>query len=139
MRDEVDVDAVADGVLLLDGPYTHETLTDAARLIDELVRRLNHATYGRPAPPTIDRMVSDLSSAAHGLDQLCTQLADRLIEWHDDPRVRADGATTATPQILLHDARAVLKDAAEAAARLGRLIGEARKSTSHLYAEEGDC
>jgi hypothetical protein len=133
MPDRPDADQVADLLLPLDSPYPSERVLEAARTVAELVRRLNHATFGRAAlryPPQLYRAVGALRSGVYGLQQTFTQLAARLDTFATDPRVghdnRHDLATACT------DAAAQLRLAAAALGIVTAHLDQAHETTSHL-------
>ncbi len=118
----------------LDGPYSPDVTTDAARTIAELVRYLNHATQTERAleyPSQLSTTVAALRRAVHGMDQLCEQLAEHAVRVGRDARLYDDRggnpATTAaevigglrTTATLLPDVENALRGAARAADRLG--------------------
>lgn len=104
MPDRFDVDAAADAVLPLGGPYTPETLAAAADLTAELVRRLNHATRrnmgGIRQPADADRLVQTVARTAAYLTELCGRLAERVGDFEDQPGVYTTGPGTAGQTIV---------------------------------------
>ena len=92
--DEVyDADRIADLLLPLGGPYTPEAVVQTATTMAELVRRLNHATFGGGAlryPSHLYHVVGGIRSAAYGLEQTLRQLSTHLDRWTIDPRVGHD-------------------------------------------------
>ena len=86
----MDAYEAADHVLPLDGPYQPDQVVTAARLIGELVRRLNRATvtgHALPSPGDLYGLLGGITEAVAGLGQLLAQLADRADEFAEHPRL----------------------------------------------------
>ena len=111
-----DFDAYADQILPLDGPYNASDVHTAARLVAELVRRLNHATLGDnaeqslPIPQDVDQVVVWLHTALSRVPQLFNQIASRVqrlegvgVDDHHDGLDSSDAAV----MVAQHLARAV--------------------------------
>jgi len=73
-----------------DGPHDSETVVSAAHALAALVRYLDNATQPRLAPttlpygPTVRRVLFGVSHALGGMDQLFTQLRERMSTLADD-------------------------------------------------------
>jgi putative protein kinase ArgK-like GTPase of G3E family len=104
-----------------DGPYGHDHTTSAAEAIERLVRYLNNATgkeAGLPWPPTSYRVLSEVTAAARGLDQLLRQIGERLelvdaSKAYDDRRDRPAEQTIADVQVQLNVSLGVLSTLAD--------------------------
>jgi len=86
----MDAYEAADRVLPLDGPHQPDQVVTAARLVAELVRRLNRATrpgHALPSPGDLYGLLGGLTEAVAGLDQLLGQLADRADAFAENPRL----------------------------------------------------
>jgi hypothetical protein len=125
---------IADLLLALGGPYHPDNVTEAARTIAELVRRLNHATFSRsalPYPPQLYRIVSSLSAGVYGLRQTFSQLAARLDAFASDPRVGHDSRRD-DPATACQEAAHALRRAAAALDTVTGPLDWAVQVTSHL-------
>ncbi len=121
----------------IDGPHTRDTVLDAARSIAELVRYLNHATQQPAAARTLEwantiyGLLSNLTAAAYGMDQLLQQLMAVLKaqagnpKLYDDRRDRPGGPTACEAEIEL-------VNALDAARTLAIFLESARDLTVHL-------
>lgn len=132
-----DYNAVADEVLPVDGPYEPEALQAAASLIAELVRRLNHATRAGTAgigyPSHVGDVAARIQSAVAVMPQLLMQLADRLTEFVDNPRLYADEWAGGVPaREVAVEAVAELLDAACHVDAAGGAVGRACEGTARL-------
>jgi hypothetical protein len=133
-EDSVQVEQIADLLLALDGPYHPDNVTEAARTIAELVRRLNHATFSRsalPYPPQLYRTVSSLSAGMYGMRQTFSQLAARLDAFASDPRVGHDSRRD-DPATACQEAAHALRRAAAALDTVTGPLDWAVQVTSHL-------
>lgn len=99
--DDQDVDAVniVDALtarLYIDGPFSDDDTRIAGRVIEHAMRYLLHATQPGPAdrslpyPQTVQAVAGSMNAFLHNLDQLLTQLAQRVEQIADDPRLYAD-------------------------------------------------
>lgn len=138
-----DPDALADEIILLDGPHDADNVIAAAGVVAELVRRLNHATQAYKCervlfyPSNVDRLVSLLAGAAYGLPQLCRQLAARMDVFAADERLGVDNLGEAlAPAGVALDAQVDLYIAAQGADAVADALSRARRSTSRLTYRE---
>lgn len=74
-----------------DGPHTGDTVTEAARAMDELARYLGNATYGGAAETLqysaqVARVLGGLGGALSNLDQVLEQLAVAEQRIGQDPK-----------------------------------------------------
>lgn len=121
-----------------DGPYDPETTVAAATAIERLVRYLNNATQERSALPyaaTAGSVLSGVSSAVFGLEQLTRQLAEFLERQADDPTLYDDrrdrsGAATALDAVL------ELEELKPAVTALAGRLQRAASIVSHLGNED---
>jgi hypothetical protein len=132
----LDIDRVADQVLRLGGPYTVEAVSDAAGLLAELVRRLNHATLGWVAATTVDSLVARLSLAVGAMPQLCCQLGESLQWWATSPDLATDKGSL-DPAEVAGDAALELADAGLLLTGVWERLRQAHNHTAHLY-ERGE-
>jgi hypothetical protein len=138
MSDGLDIDQLADLALPL-GRTDPDAVVQAAQAVDELVRRLNHATFHHSAfryPSELYRTVSGLRSAVYGLDQTLRQLAHRLDAWATDPLVGHDHG--GDPATTCESAAGQLQQAAAGLAAVTRPLDTVQSLTSHLSLDEPD-
>jgi hypothetical protein len=108
-----------------DGPHSVESVTYAARALEQLVRYLNNAT--RPSKKTLayaatsNQVLGSVSTAVHGLDQLLSQVTYALDQAAGDPTLYDDR----------HD-RSAVDTAGSAAGRLAEARFRARDLASEL-------
>lgn len=139
MDDEYDAGRVADLVLPLGSPYNPETVVRAATTMNELVRRLNHATFHNTAlhyPSQLYRTVGGLRDGLNGLNQTLRQLANRLDRWAADPLTGHDRDDD--PSATCLDAADHLHRAAAALGAVTRALDVTHGLTSHLELDEPD-
>lgn len=121
----------------IDGPHDRDTVLDAARSISELVRYLNHATQGPAAERTlawantIYGVLSNLSAAAHGTDQLLRQLVSGLERQVGNPGLYDDRHDRAGAQTA-HDAAAWIGAGQRALGEFVAYLDSARDLAVHL-------
>jgi len=130
---EFDPDAVAHGVLPLDGPYDPDRVCAAAAVVAELVRNLNHATLHRSAfvyPSQVGQVVDSIRGAIGRLDQLFRQVGARLGGFGADPALYADRGGDG--QVELARTRDALSDARAAAGGLEAALAAATVALSRL-------
>lgn len=75
-----------------DGPHTDDTVLDALRGAQSLIRYANNATSRRGVlnGPSVYRSASAAAAMAHGLVQLLDQLADAARQVAEDPTAYDD-------------------------------------------------
>lgn len=128
-----------------------ELTESAAVMVAELVRYLNHATNSGvevavPYASTLYRTCGALAAAAHGLHQLCQQLAHRAHAMAADPTIRnnesrwesADEARSAAAADLSFAASRLavaVESAASAAAELGGRLSNAQAAVTWVAHE----
>lgn len=117
---------VADLLVRLPGPYHPDRVVDAAWTVDELVRRLNHATIDPTTlldPRQVNRTIAGLRSALQRLEQTLDQIAGRLDTLATDPRV--EHTTLGKPPTACREAADQLR---QAAAHLGPVTAPLTKA-----------
>jgi hypothetical protein len=132
--DVLDAYSIVEQYWPYDGPYDGRTTGQAALMIARTVRYLNNATQKRDAlgfAPDGYRVISNIASAVHGLDQLVQQLGEFFDACAEDPtlyddRRDRDGATTAL------GVTNVLAEAREPLAAAARLLSDAARLSGHL-------
>jgi hypothetical protein len=130
------VDEHVDSILPFVEP-TAEHVADAARLIAELVRRLNHVTIREGVlhyPAEVDAVVGALSGAASRLPQLLCQLGAAVRRLSREPGLYHDQISghVDDPVVTALGALAYLDLAADVAGQLHALLSEAAKNLSRL-------
>lgn len=136
MTDETRLADVIGNYCHIDGPHTSDTVIDAAESISALVRYLNHATMNRAGTQlewaqTIYSVVSNLSGAMHGCDQLLRQLADALDHQATLPKLYDDRRDRPGSQTAI-DAAVQLEAARHGAGVLATCLDIARDFAGHL-------
>lgn len=120
-----------------DGPYGHYRTGAAAAALERLVRYLNNATgkaSALPYPSTAGDVITDVRAAAHGLDQLLTQLADfyERQAW-DNPNLYDDRSDPDHPASdTAHNLAGALESARAIAGQLAAQLEHAAGYASHL-------
>ncbi|MBX6721717.1 MAG: hypothetical protein IRY92_00555 [Dactylosporangium sp.] len=128
----MDAYEAADHVLPLDGPHQPDQVIAAARLIGELVRRLNRATasgHVLPWPGDLYGVLGGITEAVAGLAQLLDQLADRADAFAEHPRL----THTHHPA----EARPAATQAADLLRRANTARGELHRHLAAAWAKNG--
>lgn len=138
----IKVRVIASRVLELGADHNPQALIDAAELVAQLVRHLNHATTlahhpQRPVrfdlPGELAALVNQLQQAAASLPQLCQQIREQLAQLGTNPDLYAIVGGHNSPesaQEAVFGARGALVDAGEHAKQLGM-------SLTRAYAQVG--
>lgn len=117
-----------------DGPYSNETTSAAATMVERLVRYLNNATGkrdGLPYAATTYRVLSGVDSAVYGLAQLTRQLRDHAERIAEDPTLYDDRRDRPARQTALELA-AALDELMPAFDDLERRLRRATSTAVHL-------
>lgn len=124
-----------------DGPYSRDSLVQAAHAFSALVRYENNATHASKGTlgnaSTVDAILSGFHAAVAGTNQLVTQLAVSLLDQADNPTLYDNRRSPKHPApetarkaaIALQEARQALQIAAEK-------VATAREHTDRLGNEE---
>jgi hypothetical protein len=129
------VTSVADQVLPLDGPCADEQVEQAALLVGEMIRRLNHATRSTLCPQAVANVALNLGVGMSGLPQTFNQLGHSLNLHAGVLTLRAD-APDLVPTTVVEKARASLAAAGDAASQAAEAVHRAGSWASHLYFDD---
>jgi hypothetical protein len=118
----------------IDGPHSDDTTIGTAEAFAEAVRVLNHAAIrsaGLTYPATVHRVLAELASGTHRLDQLASQLGKFLGRELAAGRLGDDcGADPAGP---VNTACHHLAMAANSAAYLAAELSQAQQAIATLH------
>jgi hypothetical protein len=116
------------------GPHDDQATAQVAGLAAEAIRYLSYAVShgGITEPATIYAVAGELSTAAHRLPQLLTQLAGWLTAEADAGRITSDRPA----RQLTSEARVIFSEAAGHAAGLATALSDAHNLTATIRATE---
>jgi hypothetical protein len=116
------------------GPHNDKATAEAASLAAETIRYLVYATThgGLTEPGTVYALLGELSTAAHRLPQLLTQLADWITAGADAGRIAGDRPAGQ----FASETRATFSKAAGRAADLTAALSDAHNLTATLRASD---
>jgi len=129
-------------ILPLDGPYTPAMLATAVGVMEELARRLNHATQwfntsaSLPEPANVDQLVAGVETLVSRLPQLLAQLTRRLDDFAGDEELRSDGMGAPgklAPPVAAATAGRFLGQAGQHLDAATAALGSAHNCTARLY------
>jgi hypothetical protein len=133
MTREIDPVDVIEEYWPYDGPHTHETITTAMSVASGLVRYVNNATQRPPEwAVTIYGVLSGLSGAIHGLDQLLDQAASAMEAQAGDPTLYDDRRGSVVASDTAGNAAGRIEEARAVARELAAALDRARELAVHL-------